>query len=86
MKYRLNYISPFTSVRFRSLIAASGDPIEVTMTREISPQEKLHWGATSCYLTHGADLVIIRKTLDILLSKLALDNEEHWDVPCLSNT
>lgn len=44
----------------------------MSMTREISPQEKLHWGASSCYLTYGANLVIVRKTLDILLSKLAL--------------
>ena len=53
----------------------------------------LHWGATSCYVTDGGDLIMIRDGLDILLPKLAhviLQLKQfavkHKDLPCLAYT
>lgn len=33
--------------------------------------DKIHYGATSCYVTDGADQIIVRDGLDLLLPKLA---------------
>ena len=53
----------------------------------------LHWGATSCYVTDGADLIAMRDGLDVLLPKLARViyqlkqfAVEYKDLPCLSYT
>ena len=53
----------------------------------------IHWGATSCYCTDNADLLICRDGLDILLPKLAtvVDKlskfaQEYKDLPCLGYT
>ncbi|KAL1851598.1 adenylosuccinase ade13 [Paecilomyces lecythidis] len=53
----------------------------------------IHWGATSCYCTDNADLIILREGLDILIPKLAvvidrLTNfaREYKDLPCLGFT
>ena len=53
----------------------------------------LHWGATSCYVTDGAELIIMRDGLDILLPKLARTIHqlkqfaiEYKDLPCLAYT
>lgn len=50
----------------------------------------LHWGATSCFVTDGADLIALRDGLDILLPKLARvikqlrDFALEWkDQPCI---
>ena len=50
----------------------------------------LHWGATSCYVTDGADLIALRDGLDLLLPKLARvikqlrDFALEWkDQPCI---
>ena len=53
----------------------------------------IHWGATSCYCTDNADLILCRQGLDILIPKLAmvLNNlsnfaKEYKDLPCLGMT
>jgi adenylosuccinate lyase len=53
----------------------------------------IHWGATSCYCTDGADLIAIRDGLDMLLPKLARVIHqlkqfavEYKDLPCLAYT
>ncbi|KAI9815015.1 MAG: adenylosuccinase ade13 [Pycnora praestabilis] len=53
----------------------------------------IHWGATSCYVTDGAELIMMRDGLDILLPKLARvikqlrDFAVEWkDHPCLAYT
>lgn len=53
----------------------------------------IHWGATSCYVTDGADLIALRDGLDILLPKLARVIHqlkqfaiEFKGLPCLSYT
>ncbi|KAI9680632.1 MAG: adenylosuccinase ade13 [Caeruleum heppii] len=53
----------------------------------------IHWGATSCYCTDNADLIICRDGLDILLPKLAkvveklsTFAEEYKNLPCLAYT
>lgn len=40
--------------------------------KKVAPAaQKIHYGATSCYVTDNADLVIMRDGLDMLLPKLA---------------
>ena len=53
----------------------------------------IHWGATSCYCTDNADLILLREGLDILLPKLVVVIDklssfarEHKDLPCLGFT
>lgn len=53
----------------------------------------IHWGATSCYVTDNADLLFLRKGLDMLLPKLAVAIQklstfayEYKDLPCLGYT
>ena len=53
----------------------------------------IHWGATSCYCTDNADLLICRQGLDMLLPKLATVIERLSDfakqykhLPCLAYT
>jgi adenylosuccinate lyase len=53
----------------------------------------IHWGATSCYVTDNADLLFLRKGLDILLPKLAgaihklaTFAAEYKELPCLGYT
>ena len=53
----------------------------------------IHLGATSCYVTDNTDLILIRRGLEMLRSKLAavIDRlarfaEEHRDLPCLGFT
>ena len=53
----------------------------------------LHWGATSCYVTDGAELIMMRDGLDLLLPKLARVIHqlkqfaiEYKDLPCLAYT
>jgi len=53
----------------------------------------LHLGATSCYVTDNADLVILREAIDLLLgrgaavvSSLAAFARTHRDLPCLGHT
>lgn len=53
----------------------------------------IHLGATSAYVTDNADLILIRKALDLLLPKLAvvikkLSNFaiQYKDLPCLAYT
>lgn len=53
----------------------------------------LHWGATSCFVTDGAELIMMRDGLDILLPKLARTIHqlkrfaiEYKDLPCLAYT
>ncbi|KAG9863050.1 adenylosuccinate lyase, partial [Aureobasidium melanogenum] len=53
----------------------------------------IHWGATSCYVTDNADLVLMRDGLDILLKKMATAIDKlsafamQWkDQPCLGFT
>ena len=53
----------------------------------------IHWGATSCYCTDNADLIILRDGLSLLLPKLAsvihclsTFAQEHKDLACLGYT
>ncbi|KAJ5172737.1 hypothetical protein N7492_005330 [Penicillium capsulatum] len=53
----------------------------------------IHWGATSCYCTDNADLILLRDGLDILIPKLAVVVEklsqfaqQYKDLPCLGFT
>jgi adenylosuccinate lyase len=53
----------------------------------------IHWGATSCYVTDNADLVLMRDGLDMLLGKMATAIDKlsafamQWkDQPCLGFT
>lgn len=53
----------------------------------------IHWGATSCYCTDNADLILLRDGLDILIPKLAVVIDklsqfarEYKDLPCLGFT
>ncbi|KAJ6125680.1 adenylosuccinase ade13 [Penicillium sp. IBT 18751x] len=53
----------------------------------------IHWGATSCYCTDNADLILLRDGLDILIPKLAvvIDKlsqfaQQYKDLPCLGFT
>ena len=53
----------------------------------------LHLGATSCYVTDGADLMLLRDALSLLLpklavviKKLALFAAQYKDLPCLAYT
>ena len=53
----------------------------------------IHWGATSCYCTDNADLILLRDGLDILIPKLAVvvDKlsqfaQKYKDLPCLGFT
>ena len=53
----------------------------------------IHWGATSCYVTDNADLVMMRDALDIIIAKMAnaIDKlaafaKEWKDLPCLGYT
>jgi adenylosuccinate lyase len=53
----------------------------------------IHWGATSCYCTDNADLILLRDGLDILIPKLAvvIDKlsgfaKQNKDLPCLGFT
>lgn len=53
----------------------------------------IHWGATSCYCTDNADLIFLRRGLDLLLPKLANAVHklggfalQHKDLPTLGYT
>lgn len=53
----------------------------------------LHLGATSCYVTDNADLVVLRRAVDLLteraagvLAALAAFARTHRDLPCLGHT
>lgn len=53
----------------------------------------IHWGATSCYCTDNADLILLRDGLDIVIPKLAIVIDklstfarQHKDLPCLGFT
>ncbi|KAJ5907710.1 hypothetical protein N7495_000392 [Penicillium taxi] len=53
----------------------------------------IHWGATSCYCTDNADLILLRDGLDILIPKLAVVVDklsqfakQYKDLPCLGFT
>jgi len=55
--------------------------------------QKIHYGATSCYVTDNADLVIMRDGLDMLMPKLARVIKQlkdfalqYKDLPCLAYT
>ena len=50
---------------------------------------QIHWGATSCYVTDNADLILMRDGLDMLLKKMATAIDKlsafamQWkDQPC----
>lgn len=54
---------------------------------------QIHWGATSCYVTDNADLILMRDGLDMLLGKMATAIDKlsafamQWkDQPCLGFT
>jgi len=54
---------------------------------------QIHWGATSCYVTDNADLILMRDGLDIVIKKCAtaIDKlstfaKEWKDLPCLGFT
>lgn len=54
---------------------------------------KIHWGATSCYVTDNADLILMRDGLDIIINKMAAAIDKlaefatKWkDLPCLGYT
>ncbi|TKX19447.1 adenylosuccinate lyase [Elsinoe australis] len=54
---------------------------------------QIHWGATSCYVTDNADLILMRNALDIIIQKMAnaIDKlssfaKEWKDLPCLGYT
>lgn len=54
---------------------------------------QIHWGATSCYVTDNADLVMMRDALDVIIikianavEKLAAFAKEWKDLPCLGYT
>jgi adenylosuccinate lyase len=53
----------------------------------------IHWGATSCYCTDNADLILLRDGLSILIPKLAIVIDklsqfarQYKDLPCLGFT
>lgn len=53
----------------------------------------IHWGATSCYCTDNADLIIMRNGLNLLLPKLAMAIDklssfakQYKDLACLGYT
>jgi adenylosuccinate lyase len=53
----------------------------------------LHLGATSCYVTDNADLVVLREAADLLIARaagavaaLAAFARTHRDLPCLGHT
>ncbi len=53
----------------------------------------IHWGATSCYCTDNADLIILKSGLDLLLPKLAMVVQkltsfakQYKDLACLGYT
>lgn len=62
--------------------------------KQVAPAaDKIHYGATSCYVTDGADEIIIRDGLAILLPKLARVIRQLTDfaierknLPCLAYT
>lgn len=61
--------------------------------RAPAAEKIIHWGATSCYVTDNADLIILRNGLDILLPKLAKTISklssfalEQKSTPCLGYT
>jgi len=54
---------------------------------------QIHWGATSCYVTDNADLILMRDALDIIIEKCAsavdklAEFAKEWkDLPCLGYT
>lgn len=56
-------------------------------------REIIHWGATSCYVTDNADLLLIRDALEMLrtrlvgiLATLSDFARRHRDLPCLAFT
>ncbi|MCJ1309803.1 adenylosuccinase ade13 [Agyrium rufum] len=62
---------------------------------QIAPEAAgiIHWGATSCYVTDNADLLLLRDGLNLLLPKLAIVvyklasfAQEFKDLPCLAYT
>ncbi|KAB2581108.1 putative adenylosuccinate lyase protein [Lasiodiplodia theobromae] len=53
----------------------------------------IHWGATSCYVTDNADLILYRDALDMLcnkicgaIHKLSVFAQQHAALPCLAYT
>lgn len=61
--------------------------------RAPAAEKIIHWGATSCYVTDNADLIIMKNGLDILLPKVAkvISNLssfalEQKALPCLGYT
>lgn len=62
---------------------------------EVAPAARgiLHLGATSCYVTDNADLILMREALDLLLTplvatigRLAAFAREHAALPCVAYT
>jgi len=62
---------------------------------DLSPAARdiIHWGATSCYVTDNADLILLREALQMIRSRLVavIDNlaafaAEHRALPCLAFT
>lgn len=62
---------------------------------ECCPKAKpiLHWGATSCYITDNADLILLRESLRLVLEKtvcvlarLADFAQRYRELPCLGMT
>lgn len=54
---------------------------------------QIHWGATSCYVTDNAELIMMRNGLDMIIkrcanviSKLSAFAIEWKDQPCLGYT
>ncbi|KAF2138721.1 uncharacterized protein K452DRAFT_255508 [Aplosporella prunicola CBS 121167] len=53
----------------------------------------IHWGATSCYVTDNADLILYRDAMDMLchkvcgaIHKLSVFAQKYADLPCLAYT
>lgn len=53
----------------------------------------IHWGATSCFVTDNTDLILMRRSLDLLtkrlagvIDRLALFAQEHRSLSCLGFT
>lgn len=62
---------------------------------DVSPKARavIHWGATSCYVTDNADLILMREALALVARRLAqvIDQlgqfaQRYRDLPCLSWT